>query len=489
MAVRNALKESGKCVNAIGCPFMKNLFSRGSTEGSKRTCSWVDLISKSTDAKELFINNCPFAKNIESIIPPKENEIKDTTFSKSGKSSLVDYEKTFSDVISSIKEEGRYREFIPIQRTVGKFPKAEYCNDSKEVTVWCSNDYLGMGQHPNVLQAMTNAITFSGAGSGGTRNISGNTKFHIQLESELADLHKKQAALLFSSCYIANSSCISTFGKIMPNAILYSDKKNHASLIEGIRNSRLQKKIFNHNDLDHLEELLQQDDINTPKMIIFESVYSMDGSIAPIKEICELAKKYNALTFIDEVHAVGLYGNRGGGVAEREGLLDELDVVSGTLGKAFGVYGGYIAASEKFIDVMRSTAPGFIFTTSLPPVVAAGALESVKHLKNSMVERKQHTHQYKLMKKKLRDAGLPILNTQSHIIPVIIGDAKLCKQASDYLLKEYSIYVQPINYPTVDVGTERFRLTPGPLHSEKLMDEMVDALVKTFNYFNIKKRL
>ena len=346
-----------------------------------------------------------------------------------------------------------------------------------------------MGQHPEVLHAMEESLKGSGAGSGGTRNISGTTNYHILLEKELADLHNKDSALLFSSCYIANSSTISTLGKIIPNAVIFSDSKNHASLIEGIKYSGLKKKIFQHNDLDHLEALLQSESIDTPKLIIFESVYSMDGSIAPIEEVCNLAEKYNALTFLDEVHAVGLYGDRGGGVAERDSVLDRVDIISGTLGKAFGVYGGYIAASNTFIDMIRSTASGFIFTTSLPPVIAAGGLASVSHLKHSKLERQQHVERYNTLKRKLVEAKLPVMKTESHIIPVLIGNAQLCKAASDLLLSKFNIYIQPINYPTVDVGTERFRLTPGPLHSDTAMDQLINALLYTFNTLNIPKLL
>jgi len=345
-----------------------------------------------------------------------------------------------------------------------------------------------MGQHPSVLSAMQNALTGSGAGSGGTRNISGNTHFHTQLEAELADLHEKDAALVFSSCYIANSSTIVAFGKAVPSALILSDAQNHASLIEGIRYSGLEKKIFRHNDVDHLEQLLKEQDPARPKMIVFESVYSMDGSIAPIKKICDIAEKYNALTFIDEVHAVGLYGNRGGGIADRDGLAHRLDIISGTLGKAFGVFGGYVAGSAKFIDVIRSTASGFIFTTSLPPTVVAGAIASVKHLKNSSIERDLHSQRVQLMKRRLQEAQLPVMLCDSHIIPILIGNAKLCKQASDMLLSKHQIYIQPINYPTVPVGTERFRLTPSPFHSDELVEELVSALKQTFRELSIPSK-
>jgi len=438
------------------CPFLSTL------SASKQR------ISLSPSALAQFQQRCPYA----SSFGPACGATKSTF-----------YEDTFSRVIDKIKEEGRYREFIPIQRQTGHFPRAIRHTAERTtapVTMWCSNDYLGMGQHPTVLAAMTEAVQQIGAGSGGTRNIAGSTHFHCQLEEELADLHQQESALLFSSCYIANQSTISTLGKLLPDAVIFSDQQNHASIIEGIRHSGLSKRIFRHNDLHHLEQLLEQEPHDRPKLIIFESVYSMDGSVAPIREICQLARQYNALTFIDEVHAVGLYGPHGAGIAERDGVAEELDIVSGTLGKAYGVYGGYIAASSRFIDAIRSTASGFIFTTSLPPVVVAGALASVRYLKQSTKERTLHTERYKTMKKKLIAAGLPIMKTESHIVPILIGSARLCKEASDLLLRQYNIYVQPINYPTVAVGTERFRLTPGPFHTDDIMDEMVDALQYTF---------
>lgn len=462
-----------------GCPFLQ-LFSRGSSKGHGFTELTPEVL------EQMFAKNCPYAKTFLSEQLSKYSKIEnhDQEIIKP----IINYDHIFQNVINKIKDEGRYREFIPIQRQTGRFPKAIHHiskEKQQEVTVWCSNDYLGMGQHKCVLEAMTKAVKETGGGSGGTRNISGNTHYHVELEKELADLHNKQSSLLFSSCYIANSSSISTFGKILPNAIIFSDKQNHASLIEGIRYSGLKKKIFNHNDILHLEALLAEEDISTPKLIVFESVYSMDGSIAPIQDICNLAKKYNALTFIDEVHAVGLYGPRGGGIVERDNLSDEIDIISGTLGKAYGCYGGYISASSQFIDAIRSTAPGFIFTTSLPPVVVAGALASVRHLKNSQNERNEHSKHYNIMKKKLLDAKLPVMITESHIIPILIGNARLCKEASDILLHEHKIYVQPINFPTVAVGTERFRLTPGPFHTESIMEDMVSAIKNTFSKLSI----
>jgi 5-aminolevulinate synthase len=477
------------------CPFLTSL-----SRGSKRVLSEATLTKTGLS---LFQTHCPFASTLSTATQLEVARASDqctvtaSSFSslspmKRGELSFVPssyYESIFTKVIDNIKQEGRYREFIPLQRQVGQFPYAirhKQDQTTAPVTMWCSNDYLGMGQHPLIIEAMTNTINNVGTGSGGTRNISGNTYLHGLLETELADLHQQEGALLFSSCYVANSSTISTFGKLLPHAVIYSDQSNHASIIEGIRHSGLQKNIFKHNSLTHLEELLKKEALETPKLIIFESVYSMDGSVAPIKEICQLARKYNALTFIDEVHAVGLYGPRGAGIAEREGVALELDIVSGTLGKAYGVYGGYIAASSRFIDAIRSTAAGFIFTTSLPPVVVAGALASVRHLKKSREERDKHKERYTTMKRKLMQAGLPVMETASHIIPVLIGNARLCKEASDILMNQFNIYVQPINYPTVAVGTERFRLTPGPFHTDQIMDDMVAALVHTFRTLSIR---
>jgi 5-aminolevulinate synthase len=401
------------------------------------------------------------------------------------KHETIDYSKYFVESLEQLKKEGRYREFKTMTRRCGNFPYAD-SESGEQVTVWCSNDYLGMGQNPVVLAAVHQAIEECGAGSGGTRNISGTNKFHVRLEKELADLHQKDAALLFANCYTANEATIGTLVKLIPGLVIFSDAKNHASLIEGIRHSRAPKYIFRHNDVAHLEELLQQVDLTTPKIIIFESVYSMDGTISPIKDICDLAEKYNAMTFIDEVHAVGMYGPRGAGVAERDGQMHRLDIVSGTLAKAFGVYGGYIAAERSLIDAVRSFSPGFIFTSSLPPAVTAGAAASVAYLKKSNVEREQQQQRVKMLKQMLRDAGIPILETPSHIIPVIVGDAVLCKQMSDRLLSKYKIYVQPINYPTVPVGTERFRITPGPLHTEAMMRHLVQSLVEVWNEFGLQ---
>jgi len=364
-------------------------------------------------------------------------------------------------------------------RECGNFPHAE----GTDVIVWCSNDYLGMGQHPKVVEAIRTAVEENGAGSGGTRNIAGTNKYHLQLESELADLHHKEASLLFANCYSANQSAISTIAKLIPGLILFSDEKNHASLIDGIRQSRVPKHVFKHNNLDHLREQLQLYPKSTPKMIIFESVYSMDGTVAPIAEICDLAQEFNCMTFIDEVHAVGLYGPRGAGVAERDGVMHRIDIISGTLAKGFGVYGGYIAANTHIIDAIRSFAPGFIFTTALPPSVTAGALASVRHLKSSNVEREKHQQRAATLKKLLKEAGLPVMESSTHIVPVLVGDAALCKKMSDSLLENWNIYVQPINYPTVPVGKERFRLTPGPVHTDEMMHHLVNSLVEVWKEF------
>ena len=389
------------------------------------------------------------------------------------------YDEQLDAALNRLHQEGRYRTFIDIERKRGHFPHALWRKpDGSEqpITVWCGNDYLGMGQHPVVLAAMHEALDATGAGSGGTRNISGTTVYHKQLEAELADLHQKEAALLFTSAYIANDATLSTLPKLFPGLIIYSDALNHASMIEGVRRNGGAKRIFRHNDLDHLRELLAADDPAAPKLIAFESVYSMDGDFGPIAEICDLAEEFGALTYLDEVHAVGMYGPRGGGVAERDGLLDRIDSINGTLGKAFGVHGGYIAASAKMCDAVRSYAPGFIFTTSLPPVVAAGAAASARHLKGDQALRDKHQEAAKVLKLRLKGLGLPIIDHGSHIVPVIVGDPKHTKLLSDMLLKEYGIYVQPINFPTVPRGTERLRFTPSPLHGPDEIDKLVKAM-------------
>jgi len=401
----------------------------------------------------------------------------------------VDYSRVFNQAIDRLHAEGRYRVFIDILRNKGAYPNARCFaghNGPKPITVWCSNDYLAMGQHPAVIAAMEEALHDVGAGSGGTRNIGGNTHYHIELEHELADLHGKEGALLFTSGYVSNEATLSTLAKLMPGCIVYSDELNHASMIAGIRNAGCEKRVFRHNDLAHLEELLAADDASAPKLIAFESVYSMDADIAPIAEICDLADKYNALTYLDEVHAVGMYGARGGGISERDAVADRITIIEGTLGKAFGVMGGYIAADQVIIDVIRSYAPGFIFTTSLSPVLVAGALASVKHLKASTAERDGQQAAAAKLKALMADAGLPVLPSTTHIVPLMVGDPVKAKKISDVLLAEYGVYVQPINYPTVPRGTERLRFTPGPAHDEAMMRELVDALVEIWGRLELR---
>jgi 5-aminolevulinate synthase len=401
----------------------------------------------------------------------------------------LDYDRIFRSAIDRLHDEGRYRVFIDILRTKGQFPNA-HCfggNGPKPITVWCSNDYLGMGQHPDVVAAMETALHEVGAGSGGTRNISGNTHYHTELERELASLHGKEGSLLFTSGYVSNEAALSTLGKLLPGCIIFSDELNHASMIAGIKNSGCEKRVFRHNDLEHLEELLAAEDVDTPKLIAFESVYSMDGDIAPIAAICDLADKYCALTYLDEVHAVGMYGDHGGGISERERIADRLTIIEGTLGKAYGVMGGYIAADRTIIDCIRSYAPGFIFTTSLSPVLVAGALASVRHLKASKEERVTQQEAAAMLKAKFASAGLPALPSVTHIVPLLVGCPVKAKKISDVLLAEYGLYVQPINYPTVPRGTERLRFTPGPQHSAEMMDELVGALVEIWSRLELQK--
>ncbi|MEM8770692.1 MAG: 5-aminolevulinate synthase [Pseudomonadota bacterium] len=390
----------------------------------------------------------------------------------------MDYDQFFKGRIDALRDEGNYRVFADIERKAGAFPRATHykAQSQSEITVWCSNDYLGMGQHPVVTEAMKEAIDRCGAGAGGTRNISGTTHYHVLLEQELADLHQKEAALVFTSGYVSNWATLSALAANIPGCIVYSDELNHASMIEGIRHSKAQKRIFKHNDVADLERLLSTDDPEAPKLIAFESVYSMDGDIAPLAAICDLADKYNAMTYLDEVHAVGLYGPRGGGIAEREGLMDRLTVIEGTLGKAYGVMGGYITSSSTLIDFVRSFASGFIFTTALPPTVAAGALASIRHLKNSDAERRTQRERVASVRAALAGIGIPTLANPSHIVPVMVKDPVKCKWISDWLIDTHGIYVQPINYPTVPKGTERLRITPSPVHSEADIARLAEAL-------------
>ena len=390
----------------------------------------------------------------------------------------MDYGHYYTSALATLRREGRYRVFADIKRQQGDYPTGQLMGQgvARPVTVWCSNDYLGMGQHPKVLAAMHEALDEVGAGSGGTRNISGTTHYHVALEAEIADLHGKEAALVFTSAYVANDATLSTLVQLMPGAIIFSDEKNHASMIAGIRHGGGQKQIWRHNDVADLEAKLRMAPKGVPKIIAFESVYSMDGHIAPVAAICDLARKYDALTYLDEVHAVGLYGRRGGGIAEREGMMDRVDIINGTLAKGFGVMGGYIAASRDCCDAIRSYASGFIFTTSLAPTIAAGALASIQHLKESGWERARHQERAATLKARLTAAGLPVMTNPSHIVPVMVGDPVHCKALTDTLLEAHGIYVQPINYPTVAKGGERIRLTPSPQHTDGQMDMLVTAL-------------
>ena len=402
----------------------------------------------------------------------------------------MNYDKIFDQAIERLHTEGRYRVFIDILRNKGMFPNARCFaghNGPKPITVWCSNDYLAMGQHPKVIEAMEEALHNVGAGSGGTRNIGGNTHYHVDLEAELADLHGKEGALLFTSGYVSNDATLSTLAKILPGCVIFSDELNHASMIAGIRNSGCEKQVWRHNDLAHLEELLAAANPDVPKLIAFESVYSMDGDVAPIHAICDLADKYNALTYIDEVHAVGMYGPRGGGISDRDEAADRITIIEGTLGKAFGVMGGYIAADRKIIDVIRSYAPGFIFTTSLSPVLVAGVLAAVRHLKSSSVEREGQQAAAALLKQLFRDAGLPVMDSTTHIVPLMVGDPVKAKKISDILLAEYGVYVQPINFPTVPRGLERLRFTPGPSHTEEMMRELTAALTEIWDRLELRQ--
>ncbi len=403
----------------------------------------------------------------------------------------MDYDRYFKDAVDQIRNEGRYRVFADLARECGRFPFARYFDQEgqpKAVTIWCSNDYLGMGQNPVVIQAATEALNGYGTGAGGTRNISGTTHLHVLLEKALADLHQRDKALVMTSGYVANEAAISTIAKLLPGCLILSDEKNHASMIHGIRDSRCEKVIFRHNDLEHLEELLKAAGPDRAKLIAFESVYSMDGDFGLIEEICDLADKYNALTYLDEVHAVGMYGPRGGGVAEQRGVMHRPTVIQGTLAKAYGCMGGYIAANADIIDAVRSIASSFIFTTSLAPAVVGGALASVNHLKEGGKTRAKHQERAQTLKQRLAAAGLPVMDNPSHIVPVWVGDPVLCKQASDLLLADHGIYIQPINYPTVPKGTERLRITPTPLHDDELMDKLIKALQQVWQELGLETK-
>ncbi len=399
----------------------------------------------------------------------------------------IDYEGYFSRAISQLKAEGRYRFFNDLQRHAGQFPVAYSYSYEKEIVIWCSNDYLGMGQHPKVTGAMIDAIEDMGAGAGGTRNISGTHHAITALEQTLAELHQKESALVFTSGYIANEATLSTLPTILKNCVVFSDACNHASMIHGIRYSNAEKKVFRHNDMAHLRQLLEQTDPARPKLIAFESVYSMDGDIGRIAEICDLAEEFSALTYLDEVHAVGMYGDHGAGIAEREKLMQRVNVIQGTLAKAYGVMGGYITGNEKLVDAIRSYAPGFIFTTTLPPALAAGANASIRHLMHSNAERAGQQQNVATLKTMLSAAGIPLIPTETHILPVLVGDPVLCKAASDMLIDDFSIYVQPINFPTVPRGTERLRITPSPLHTEAMMQDFIYALTAVFDRLNLRR--
>jgi len=400
----------------------------------------------------------------------------------------MDYRGIFDDALDALRQEKRYRVFADLERIAGKFPRAIYrdsADNAREITIWCSNDYLGMGQNKKVVSAMQETAGRLGVGAGGTRNISGTNRPLVELERSLADLHRKESALVFTSGFVSNEAAISTIARLLPDCVILSDQLNHASMIAGVRHSGMQKQIFRHNDVEHLRELLQAIGKQRPKLICFESVYSMDGDVAPIAEIADLAEEFGALTYIDEVHAVGLYGSRGGGICDREGLSDRIDIIEGTLAKGFGTMGGYITANKSIVDAIRSYAPEFIFTTALAPALCAAARASIEHLKVSQKEREAHQRQAQRAKDVLSKAGLPVMQTETHIVPIIVGDARLCKAASDMLLEKHNIYIQPINYPTVPKGTERLRITPSPLHDDAMIEDLCAALLNVWEVLDM----
>ncbi|MCJ2129439.1 5-aminolevulinate synthase [Methylobacterium sp. E-045] len=435
------------------------------------------------------VNRMPAMTMISDTTTPRDSSGQGSSARASFGQGRTDYETYFRRAVDRLHDERRYRVFADIERIAGRFPTANWRRpdgSTREITVWCSNDYLGMGQHPDVVSAMTKTAARCGVGAGGTRNIAGNNSPLVDLERELADLHGKEAGLVFTSGYVSNQAGISTIAKLIPNCLILSDAFNHNSMIEGVRHSGCEKRIFRHNDLAHLEELLIAAG-DRPKLIAFESVYSMDGDVSDIAAICDLADKYGAMTYLDEVHAVGLYGNRGGGIAERDGVMHRVDVIEGTLAKGFGCVGGYITASTVLCDAVRSHAPGFIFTTALPPAIAAAARASVRYLKRSQVERTAHQRQAALTKVALEEAGLPVLPTETHIVPVMVGDAELCKAAADHLLEQHGIYIQPINYPTVPRGTERLRITPSPFHDAARIAKLTAALTETWDTLDLPR--